>query len=91
MMTPGAPGKIAPVTSKGHAVVTLETGRYEMEKYDAIYLQWMLALYSLEGDSSLYALAADNAAQVHATARRLRDAGAALVSAAQLRDRWALN
>ncbi len=30
-------------------------------QYDAIYLQWMLALYSLEGDSSLYRMAADNA------------------------------
>jgi Glycosyl hydrolase family 76 len=30
-------------------------------QYDAIYLQWMLALYSLDGDSTLYALAADNA------------------------------
>jgi hypothetical protein len=30
-------------------------------QYDAIYLQWMLALYSLDGDRSLYALAADNA------------------------------
>ncbi len=30
-------------------------------QYDAIYLQWMLALYALEGDSTLYHLAADNA------------------------------
>jgi hypothetical protein len=30
-------------------------------QYDAIYLQWMLALYSLEHDRTLYALAADNA------------------------------
>jgi hypothetical protein len=30
-------------------------------QYDAIYLQWMLALYSLEGDNTLYLLAADNA------------------------------
>ncbi len=30
-------------------------------QYDAIYLQWMLALYSLDGDPTLYALAADNA------------------------------
>jgi hypothetical protein len=37
-------------------------------QYDAIYLQWMLALYSLEGDSTLYAMAAENAhdAQTHA-------------------------
>jgi len=30
-------------------------------QYDAIYLQWMLALYSLDHDRALYALAADNA------------------------------
>jgi hypothetical protein len=30
-------------------------------QYDAIYLQWMLALYALEGDKTLYLLAADNA------------------------------
>jgi hypothetical protein len=30
-------------------------------QYDAIYLQWMLALYALDGDRSLYALAATNA------------------------------
>jgi Glycosyl hydrolase family 76 len=30
-------------------------------QYDAIYLQWMLALYSLDGDRTLYTLAADNA------------------------------
>ena len=30
-------------------------------QYDAIYLQWMLALYSLDGDPALYAMAADNA------------------------------
>lgn len=30
-------------------------------QYDAIYLQWMLALYSLDGDPALYALAAENA------------------------------
>lgn len=37
-------------------------------QYDAIYLQWMLALYALDGDPTLYALAADNAreAQAHA-------------------------
>jgi Glycosyl hydrolase family 76 len=37
-------------------------------QYDAIYLQWMLALYSLDHDPSLYALAAGNAreAQTHA-------------------------
>jgi hypothetical protein len=30
-------------------------------QYDAIYLQWMLALYSLDGDSTLYRLASENA------------------------------
>ena len=37
-------------------------------QYDAIYLQWMLALYSLDHNTALYALAADNAreAQAHA-------------------------
>jgi Glycosyl hydrolase family 76 len=30
-------------------------------QYDAIYLQWMLALYSIDGDRALYAMAADNA------------------------------
>jgi Glycosyl hydrolase family 76 len=37
-------------------------------QYDAIYLQWMLALYQLEGDPTLYKLAATNArdAQAHA-------------------------
>jgi len=37
-------------------------------QYDAIYLQWLLALYSLDHDPALYALAAENAgdAQAHA-------------------------
>jgi hypothetical protein len=37
-------------------------------QYDAIYLQWMLALYALEGNAALYQLAAANArqAQTHA-------------------------
>ncbi len=37
-------------------------------QYDAIYLQWMLALYSLDHDPALYTLAAANAreAQIHA-------------------------
>ena len=41
-------------------------------QYDAIYLQWMLALYSLDGDPALYALAADNArdAQTRAAQRQ---------------------
>ncbi len=30
-------------------------------QYDAIYLQWMLAVYGLEGDPTLYRMAADNA------------------------------
>ncbi len=30
-------------------------------QYDAIYLQWVLALYSLDGDARLYEMAADNA------------------------------
>ncbi len=30
-------------------------------QYDAIYLQWMLALYALDGDRALYQLAAENA------------------------------
>jgi Glycosyl hydrolase family 76 len=30
-------------------------------QYDAIYLQWMLALYALEGDTTLYRMAATNA------------------------------
>ena len=38
-------------------------------QYDAIYLQWMLALYSLDGDSSLYRLAADNAQDALARAQ----------------------
>ena len=37
-------------------------------QYDAIYLQWMLALYSLDHDPALYTLAAENArdAETHA-------------------------
>jgi Glycosyl hydrolase family 76 len=47
-------------------------------QYDAIYLQWMLALYSLDNDPTLYALAADNA---HAAqARALNGAGLYLLS-----------
>ncbi len=37
-------------------------------QYDAIYLQWMLALYSLEDDRTLYMLAADNARDAQARA-----------------------
>ena len=38
-------------------------------QYDAIYVQWMLAIYSLEHDSVLYALAADNARNAESRAR----------------------
>jgi hypothetical protein len=38
-------------------------------QYDAIYLQWMLALYSLTGKRTLYALAADNARNAETRAR----------------------
>ncbi len=38
-------------------------------QYDAIYLQWMLALYSLDHDPALYALAADNARDAQTRAR----------------------
>jgi hypothetical protein len=44
--------------------VALERFGYLLDfspQYDAIYLQWMLALYALEGDHTLYTLAADNA------------------------------
>ena len=37
-------------------------------QYDAIYLQWMLALYALDGDRSLYAMAAENARDAQARA-----------------------
>ncbi len=37
-------------------------------QYDAIYLQWMLALYGLEGDPTLYRMAADNARDAQARA-----------------------
>jgi hypothetical protein len=47
-------------------------------QYDAIYLQWMLALYSLDGDGTLYALAADNARD--AQTRALNGAGLYLLS-----------
>ncbi len=38
-------------------------------QYDAIYLQWMLALYSLDGDPALYRLAAHNASEAQQHAR----------------------
>jgi hypothetical protein len=47
-------------------------------QYDAIYLQWMLALYALDGDRTLYALAADNARD--AQARALNPEGLYLLS-----------
>lgn len=37
-------------------------------QYDAIYLQWMLALYGSEGDAALYRMAALNAADAQARA-----------------------
>jgi hypothetical protein len=38
-------------------------------QYDAIYLQWLLALYGLHHDRTLYAISADNARNVEARAR----------------------
>lgn len=38
-------------------------------QYDAIYLQWLLALYALHHDRTLYAIAADNARNVETRAR----------------------
>jgi hypothetical protein len=38
-------------------------------QYDAIYLQWMLALYSLDHDATLYRMAADNARNAETRAR----------------------
>lgn len=38
-------------------------------QYDAIYLQWLLALYALRHDRTLYAMAADNARNVETRAR----------------------
>jgi hypothetical protein len=38
-------------------------------QYDAIYLQWLLALYGLKHDRTLYAMAADNARNAEARAR----------------------
>jgi hypothetical protein len=47
-------------------------------QYDAIYLQWMLALYALDGDATLYRLAADNARD--ARTRALAGGGLYLLS-----------
>ena len=47
-------------------------------QYDAIYLQWMLALYALDGDRTLYELAADNARD--AQTRALNGEGLYLLS-----------
>lgn len=38
-------------------------------QYDAIYLQWLLALYGLHHERTLYQLAADNARNIEARAR----------------------
>jgi hypothetical protein len=38
-------------------------------QYDAIYLQWLLALYGLHHDRTLYQLAADNARNIETRAR----------------------
>jgi hypothetical protein len=38
-------------------------------QYDAIYLQWLLALYGLHHERTLYTMAADNARNVEARAR----------------------
>ena len=40
-------------------------------QYDAIYLQWMLALYSLDHDPALYDLAAANAREAYTALRQL--------------------
>jgi hypothetical protein len=47
-------------------------------QYDAIYLQWALALYALDHDATLYALAADNARD--AQTRALNGEGLYLLS-----------
>ncbi|HEX3511273.1 MAG TPA: glycoside hydrolase family 76 protein [Solirubrobacteraceae bacterium] len=47
-------------------------------QYDAIYLQWMLALYGLDGDATLYRMAAQNAAD--AATRALNAGGLYLLS-----------
>ncbi len=47
-------------------------------QYDAIYLQWMLALYALDGDRSLYAMAVENARE--AQTRALNGEGLYLLS-----------
>ena len=47
-------------------------------QYDAIYLQWMLAVYGLDGDRTLYELAADNARD--AQTRSLNSEGLYLLS-----------
>jgi hypothetical protein len=47
-------------------------------QYDAIYLQWMLALYSLQGKNALYRLASANAAD--AAANALNGEGLSLLS-----------
>ena len=61
--------------------VALERFGYLLDfspQYDAIYLQWMLALYSLQNDPVLYALAVDNAHD--AQTRALNSEGLYLLS-----------
>jgi hypothetical protein len=61
--------------------VALERFGYLLDfspQYDAIYLQWMLALYSLQNDPVLYALAVDNARD--AQTRALNSEGLYLLS-----------
>jgi glycosyl hydrolase family 76 len=61
--------------------VALERFGYLLDfspQYDAIYLQWMLALYSLQNDPVLYALAVDNARD--ARTRALNSEGLYLLS-----------
>ena len=41
-------------------------------QYDAIYLQWLLALYALRHDRTLYAMAADNARNARSARPRRR-------------------
>ena len=52
--------------SRAHQVETRALDRFGYlldfsPQYDAIYLQWMLALYALEGNGTLYSMATDNA------------------------------
>ncbi len=60
-MRPGGAPEDARLTRFGHLLTF-------SPQYDAIYLQWMLALYALDGDTTLYALAADNAREAQTRA-----------------------